>query len=592
MRVEARTILCSLGRARRKTTEFELGSVVLINKKYYKTLLSVLVACGAANINAATYKVTELERFDEYRQHFAIDINEQGDVLGVARGSYNFPFYFEDYLINDDGYFKTYCGISEEEVTSQVLDSSSTSCVKTELGRSSNSSGRPLFRSSPYHQKVGDSRTFLMSGGASNLINLTDEVDAELGEYTRSTIEQLNAINDNGLAVGTGSAPYLPLVFQQSGEDAAEDPVKFWVREFKNRAVIYVNGGVSFIEPEESAYGGVSGATDVSNNGYVSGYESIEVYTSKQETIDECDTDLYPVEVCAWSAALSSSNYVVRPVVWQIDESGNVISKVSYPLSFTPSDTQTGNYSAYASAINDNGIAAGYGSSPHSEYSGIYSLPVYYKESETIPILKDQKDYDQGFAADINNNNIIVGTLQQYYDREYHNKFFIYDIDADQLLTPETFYASAESVANAINDNGIVIGEAEFEPTTSSVRRKHGFIYDMSTKELLDVNDLTECGSAYEIVEMKSINNSDVIIATALKTVEAKDQMGEVVLDDDGNPETEEVAVVVKVEPIANGQIEDCSAIEEPPYERRGFSFGYWLIALTGSLIALRRRYL
>jgi hypothetical protein len=91
---------------------------------------------------------------------------------------------------------------------------------------------------------------------------------------------------------------------------------------------------------------------------------------------------------------------------------------------------------------------------------------------------------------------------------------------------------------------------------------------------------------------MKGINNKNEIIATALVTVDAKDQLGELVVDEDGIVQTEEVAVAVLLEPIENGQIEDCTSIEEPPYERQGFSFGYWLIALTGSLIALRRRYL
>jgi hypothetical protein len=213
MRVEARTIVCSLGRARRKTTEFELGSVVLINKKYYKTLLSVIVAGSVAQVSAATYKITEIQRFDEYRQQFALDINENGEMLGVARSSYNFPFYFDDYLTNDSGYFKSYCAISEEEISNKQLDSSSTSCVKSELARTSSSTGRPLFRSGPGYQKIGDSRAFIATENEAILVNLTDEIDPELGTYTRSTIEQLNVINDNGIAVGTGSVPYLPFEF-------------------------------------------------------------------------------------------------------------------------------------------------------------------------------------------------------------------------------------------------------------------------------------------------------------------------------------------------------------------------------------------
>ena len=58
-------------------------------------------------------------------------------------------------------------------------------------------------------------------------------------------------------------------------------------------------------------------------------------------------------------------------------------------------------------------------------------------------------------------------------------------------------------------NNGIVVGEGEYEVTTANQRRKHGFIYNTISKEFNDINDLTECSSTYEIIEARDINNNN-----------------------------------------------------------------------------------
>lgn len=47
---------------------------------------------------AAKYQVTEITPLEDYRQHFAMDIGDNGQMLGVVRDSFNFPYYLEEYL--------------------------------------------------------------------------------------------------------------------------------------------------------------------------------------------------------------------------------------------------------------------------------------------------------------------------------------------------------------------------------------------------------------------------------------------------------------------------------------------------------------
>lgn len=528
---------------------------------------------------AAKYQVTEITPLENYRQHFAMDIGDNGQMLGVVRDSFNFPYYLEDYL-TDIAYNGVSCEVSDEELSTGVFDVASSGCIKLALGAQNRSS---------FYQKIGDNKSFINNAGAAELVNLVDVFDNDLNSITRSNVEHLRAVNEQGIAVGRASAPYIPSMFLQTGENASTEEVKIWQQEYSSRAVIYINGEVRLIEPEFTTYGGESDATDISNTGFVSGQTSVSM---SQETIDniaeDCTGELIPESVCVWQKNLSSRVYESRPVVWKLDANGNIESKEIYDLAFVPTEDQTANYFALSTAVNNAGIAVGYGN-VFKNTDVLTTQPLIYRNSETQTFM-DEDTYDQGFASDINNNNIVVGTVQTFIDGAFSDEFFIYNIATEAFSTPRTFYASAESNANGINDSGKVVGEAEYEITTDNNRRKHGFLYDSVTEEFFDLNDLTECGSIYEIVETKAINNSDQIAATALKMVDRRDSLGGVILDDDGNPERVQVSVAVLLDPIA-GEIDDCTQVENPPIERKGASTSFFVSLGLLGLALFRRRF-
>lgn len=543
-------------------------------KLFITSVLASAFIAHSGQALAAQYKVTEITPLDEYRQHFSMGLNDSGTVVGVVRDRFNFPFYNESYIAN----YKTSCGLSDSEIASGQFDASSTYCLKSVLAGLTGST----------YQKIGDSKSFIYSGNDPLLTILTDVVDNELGDYTNSNVEQLNAINSSDMAVGTASAPFLPVDFSYTNSTNISTEIRYWQRDYKTRGVVYANGTSNLIEPAFNDYGGLTSAVDISDSGYVAGYSSTALYSAAQTSIEtDCDGDGEPLLVCVWTKQQAASIYITRPYIWQVDDSGEVISSTEYALAIDVEDSDTSTYSAVISALNESGVGVGYGHVYNSD-DNVRIQPLFFGSDGTESLI-DNDLYDAGYASDINNSNIVVGKVQTYYNSTYNDQFFVYDILNNEFQTPDTFYTTAESSANAINDLGKVIGEAEYEVTTDTTRRKHGFIYDINTRDFFDINDLLECNSGFEIVEMKDINNSNQIAATALKSVPLRDSAGEVAYDSYGEAYTEQVTVSVLLSPIS-GEIDNCSDVDEDEYERKGLSSTPILLIFLSALLYIRRR--
>lgn len=626
---------------------------------FKKALIPAALTCFSAVISAATYEVMEVPAAslnDSYAENSPFSISDNGVVLGSARDSFNYPFYL-DYLreLNSAEGLEA-CGSSESENTevdgvvtisspvaqdgisnkaricataAEILQTSFVSAEELETGDLDLVSQAFLkaslsITSSVNFQKVGDDKSFryvLASDSQSEsfeFADLADEADAELGELTRSNTEALRAENSSAVAVGTASAPYFPTSFlpqdleldsadcQERGysesatcilDDAIDTEITFWQREHRGRAVVYSNGLSQYLDPSPAfnSFGGFSGATDISDSGFVAGYEAVGLTEASEESIAEnCDGRLEPVDICSQANAA----FVVRPVIWKLNEDKSVQEKTTFDLTFTPTEFNTGNYTSRAVAINEAGIAVGYGSIPISESSSrSLSQPLLFKDGEVTQIPTESFDFDRGYAVDVNDGNLAIGKFENVAFSNnsfiaFEERFFIYDIDTGEVKTPETFYATADSAANSINDAGVVVGEAEYEVTTNNVRRKHGFVYDSVSDNLNDINDLTECGSEYDIVELRSINNSNQIVGTALKTVNVRGADGEDLLDDNGEPSKEQITVTVILNPITGGQIDECPSEQEPNYERQGASTNILVLMLLSALIVIRRRFI
>jgi hypothetical protein len=537
---------------------------------------------------AEKYRIIEVSPSENYRHNFAMSMNDLGDFVGVARESFGFRFYLEPYITGEETALRTGCDISQEEIDSNSFDADSTYCLRGQLASSEEGS-------SPAYQKVGDIKSFMQLSGATSMVNLADVNDAGLGGFTRSNNETLNGINNNSIAVGAASAPYAPSSFTYTNDDEEEVTYRYFAREFKKRAVVFNGTDTSFIEPVDASYGGVSGAYDISNSGYVAGYESVDVFEEFQTLIDDnCDGSLQPVDVCAWGYSVNENIFEIRPVIWELDADLQVINQTRYDIAFEPNEEQQDNYSAYPTSVNDSGIAVGFGDVPlEISTTSTANFPLIFQNGETKQIIQEQDEYFGGFAFDINNSNVVVGKLiKRVGFNSFEDVIFTYDIDTSELSTPTIFYKNSQGSANAINDNGLVVGEAEYEVTSAITRRKHGFVYDIHSNEFSDLNDLVSCNSGYDIVEVRDINNNDQIFANAMKKVDKLDALGNPTLDSNGDVEQEYVMVAVMLDPVEGGQIDECIDPNDQPYERKGLSHSLLSILGLSFLVVMRRRFI
>ena len=177
----------------------------------------------------------------------------------------------------------------------------------------------------------------------------------------------------------------------------------------------------------------------------------------------------------------------------------------------------------------------------------------------------------------------MVGYAVRTISGTSRDKMFIYDRNNDQITLPDGFFISSETVPRAINNENIVVGEADVD---SENRRKNGFIYDIDAETFTNLNSLIACDAPFEIVAANDINDNGEIIAEALVTRAQRDIRGEPVNDADGNAIMIDAVVAVKLVPTGN-PASDCAPSEEEAAanERQGASFG--IISSFGLLILI-----
>ena len=149
----------------------------------------------------------------------------------------------------------------------------------------------------------------------------------------------------------------------------------------------------------------------------------------------------------------------------------------------------------------------------------------------------------------------------------------------------------AEIKLKAINNNNIVVGKADVDATSDTLRDTAAFMYNIDTEEFTNLNDLVSCDNPYELIEAVDINDDNEIIANARIKATNKYVTGNDIINSDGETEEIDSVVAVKLSPLSNGSIDECEIPEdEQPYERKGAATG--LLAFFGLFAAvfMRRR--
>ena len=579
------------------------------NKNFSLSLVTLALSITATDINAAdAYNLVEIEVTENYKHHYPEAMNSQGEIIGNAFTRYNPVIYPESYLAS--------LGIPQEEIDANTYTNTSMNTIRNALLLGSGSLANDALV-----QKIADARGFVSNLASSSddkavLVNTVDVIDEEIDSFTFSSLEQLTGINDSGVIVGNATAPFTTSMFTAEG---SEEEVKVWTRAYSSRATVTIDGVTTVIEPTLAEFGGRSAAFGISDSGFIAGSESTTfVGTAEEDLPANCTGETAPVEFCTYDYQLRNTTYLDTPVIWQIDAAGNVIDKVQYPLSFQVDADDTMIYSSSVKAVNDNGVGVGLGVVPSDVGGGFTSQrAIVFRNGESEQIPMALGEFDTSDAIAINNSGLVIGHHNEFFNARYNSKYFVYDISSGTLTYPETFFKSAQSFAGAVNNDGVVVGSAEYETSSSSTKRRHAFIYDTTTELFRDLNDLVECQSDFEVVSAQDINDEGQILATAVKTVQARNSIGELlysqevvyetdadgniiegtgtteyVLDENGEkiPVMDAVIVPVRLDPIDSISESSCGVSE--PYERKGFSFG-WLSAMLGlGLVAIRRRFL
>ena len=583
--------------------------------KFVKSILALGItsALGLSAVNAATYQVIDKGNVSSLKYTYSQQENNNGEAAISGTDIYNFPVQFQ-YLDEDDFNAIVTLADRSHEGVHDLLNIEDETAL-----RAGNPTANDLSWVIRYlkaragnslYQEVGDIFAMTNFNGQTELFNVFDEKFTGTDIYTRSTKEYISGITNEGWVYGTASAPYLPLDFTQSdGEE-----VTHWLRDFTTRGFFSSDGGASITEvippsetdlPEEQRFGGESAILDISESHFAVGYASTSIDQNAldffaDETGGCADPDVLddlPFKACVQQVI--EDIYNTEAIKWTIDEQGIITSEILGQL-VTPHVDDVREYENYAQAVNNQGVAVGYAhgwvdeneTDPSAtEQRSLYA--VVYKDGQVTDFTDDHGKYFDSRAYDINDAGIAIGHVNTFVNGNQRTKFYHVDTNAEtmEMILPTDFFTGSSSTARAINEDGKIVGEGEVEThndNSSTPRRTHGFIYDITSKAFTDLNDYIACDSDYTIIEARDINDQNEISATALIRVPRRDSKGVLMLDDKGEQQFEDVVRAVTLEPIP-GEIENCSAVEEK-VERQGAGFGLSSVLLL-MLVGLRRRF-
>ena len=553
---------------------------------------------------AAKYRVVELPVIAEGKSSFPSAINENSNITVNVSTPYNIPIDLE--LLDFES--ETLINILTDIDSAKNGDFNSTDYeILLSLIRSADG-----LQSA---QQIANTISFLTSENETNYISGFDKLTDQGNEFSIGTNINTRDINNSNFIVGRGEGAYSKVDYtSENGED-----IIFVVHEFGTRGFVSHGSNIVGLPAPASIAGGFSDAFGINESNQVVGYGTTLIVPDSLETaltdcenedlIDDDDPDTIdfplrgdvPIESCISSVVDSFSNSIstfsqLRGLIWQLDSQGNLLDTKVLGLLFEPEADDTVNYSSQALAINDNGIAVGISNGQYSENGATVTrnFGVIFDEDNIINLTPEpdsivaRTSQTISSAADINNNNLVVGYQVKSVNGSNRTKFFVYDMNLDEITFPDDFFLGSSSVALDINNNGLVVGYGDVDASLTG-RRTEGFLYEHEAKQFYSVQDLISCDSPFTIVQANSINDKNEIVATALYKGPARDSSGNVIIDSSGSETIVDLVVAVKLEPIIDGLVEECDIpSNQINRERQGASL-FWILGLGFALLSWRR---
>ena len=553
---------------------------------------------------AAKYRVVELPVIAEGKSSFPSAINENSNITVNVSAPYNIPIDLE--LLDFES--ETLINILTDIDSAKNGDFNSTDYeILLSLIRSADG-----LQSA---QQIANTISFLTSENETNYISGFDKLTDQGNEFSIGTNINTRDINNSNFIVGRGEGAYSKVDYtSENGED-----IIFVVHEFGTRGFVSHGSNIVGLPAPASIAGGFSDAFGINESNQVVGYGTTLIVPDSLETaltdcenedlIDDDDPDTsdfplrgdVPIESCISNVVDSLSNSIstfsqLRGLIWQLDSQGNLLDTKVLGLLFEPEADDTVNYSSQAVAINDNGVAVGISNGQYSENGATVTrnFGVIFDEDNIINLTPEpdsivaRTSQTISSAADINNNNLVVGYQVKSVNGSNRTKFFVYDMNLDEITFPDDFFLGSSSVALDINNNGLVVGYGDVDASLTG-RRTEGFLYEHEAKQFYSIQDLISCDSPFTIVQANSINDKNEIVATALYKGPARDSSGNVIIDSSGSETIVDLVVAVKLEPIIDGLVEECDIpSNQINRERQGASL-FWILGLGFALLSWRR---
>ena len=579
--------------------------------KLSRISLAIVPLLSVFSVQAAVYNVVEVGQVDELKLTYAAGINNAGDTVfngAISTNSSSVPAGMQLFNFPID--------LSLIDFENEAVQSWFTEAQLNDLlnGIINADTLAILLARNPASQQIGAATSFIKTDTLPAQNQLLRDTSA-----SRSNNEYLFSINDQGVAAGFSTNTYVYESFTPEPTTEVPEPVakNYWVPQIPRLlATVVSNGEVIPLQPAfNEVGGGFSVALKINNSNLVAGYGSASIDEETAASITaNCVGKAVPVNVCVFNATPTTA-YEQRAMVWQLQPDGSVNQPEVYGYlgdknsglpynNETPTVTiNTIKYSSQANAVNISGVAVGV--STYSDSSRIIRYgtvdAIYRQDHATIfspdgalPIVDPTEWFYNSTgvlgssAVDINDQGIVVGYANKLINGGLRSRMFVYDYNTAQLTFPAGFFTSSTTLPQAINNNGLVVGSAEVIISGTTTRRKHGYVYDVTNNSMTDLNTLIGCNSPYTIVNGADINDNGVITATAVTQREAKDLLGAAVLDTQGNPVMEDVTTVVLLQPVANGEVENCNT-DETQYARQGGSLSFIWLLFGGALLWRRR---
>lgn len=562
--------------------------------KFTPILIAMLPMLAVTASQAAVYQVVELGAVQGFKSSFAAAINDSNQVVGTNSSQFNYPI---DLAAID---------------YSNTLITNALTAAEIEEVKKGNVNAKALAVLLNYvTASTGDFSVQRFADAFA--VRLDTKERLPLRQTTLvNNYEYLLDINNQGQILGYATAPFTLQRFTPAVTTEVPNPVavNLWVPESGYQLGVVVNQSQKQLLPPlfTGFGGGYSLPTAMNNNGRIVGIGSVGMPEATQTTITtSCNGATQPVALCHYRNAISGSMYTSGGLVWQLNAAGVPGTPTQLPflgekntgLPHNNSAFTAVNYISQPEDINDLGVIVGsstYTDSSIIRFNGftgrdeVFTAPkaVFFIDNKVESFISNS-EWESNTALAINNKNIIVGTARKEWFRG-PDRFFIYDLAAKQLTFPTDFFGTATTKPAAINDNNMVVGTTEAFLPGSSVRRNVGFMYDISTKTFTNLNTFLPCNSGYSIVDAVDINNRNVIVATAVKSVDRRDVKGDIVRDAQGNALKEEVAVAVQLVPVAGGTVDKCDTTADTTYERKGGSLSFLALLLL-PVVMFRRRW-